>query len=331
MGKTLRKILIILAVILTGAFIALQPAFAAEKLTLGSGEIANDGRFVAFDDGTVLDTKTNLLWAAKDNGKSINWTDAKFYCENYQGAGYKDWRMPTRDELLGIYNELGWNNGHRITKLITLTESYPWASETKGKEAIYVNFDYNHESWCWSSMSYKSRGRALPVRYGKEIKQAVVEQPKPVVVAVVEPPPPPPPPPVVVAPPPPPPPPPVQKKLSISLNVEFDTGKSIIKEEYYDNVKKVADFMQKYSNTNVVIEGHTDNVNRSNDPDLNTKLSEARANSVRQYLIEKFGIDASRISAVGYGQNKPVAGNDTEEGRQKNRRIEAVVETIITI
>jgi len=330
MGKTLGKILIILTVILTAAFVALQPSLAAEKLTIGGGEIANDGRFVAFNDGTVLDTKTNLLWAAKDNGKSINWTDARFYCENYKGGGYKDWRMPTRDELLGIYNDLIWNNGHHLTKLITLTESYPWASESKGKEAAYVSFDYSQPSWCWSSMSYKSRGRALPVRYGREIKKAVIEKkPEPVVVAVA--PPPPPPPPVVTAPPPPPPPPPVQKKVVVSLNVEFDTGKSVIKEKYYDDIKKIADFMQKYSDTNVVIEGHTDNVNRSNNPDLNVKLSQSRANSVRQYLIENFGIDASRVTSVGYGPDKPIASNDTDEGRQKNRRIDAVVETIITI
>jgi OOP family OmpA-OmpF porin len=121
----------------------------------------------------------------------------------------------------------------------------------------------------------------------------------------------------------------VQKKVAVSLNVEFDTGKSVIKEKYRDDIKKIADFMQKYSDTNVVIEGHTDNVNRSKDPDFNVKLSQSRANSVRQYLIENFGIDASRVTSVGYGPDKPIASNDTDEGRQKNRRIDAVVETII--
>jgi hypothetical protein len=63
----------------------------------GASEIGRDGRFIAYDNGTVLDTKTNLMWAAKDNGSDINWSNAKSYCENYRGGGYKDWRMPTQD------------------------------------------------------------------------------------------------------------------------------------------------------------------------------------------------------------------------------------------
>jgi OOP family OmpA-OmpF porin len=60
----------------------------------------------------------------------------------------------------------------------------------------------------------------------------------------------------------------------------------------------------------------------------NQKLSERRANSVRQYIIDKFGIDGSRLTAVGYGESKPIADNSTAEGRQKNRRVEAVMEAI---
>jgi uncharacterized caspase-like protein len=62
-----------------------------------ANEIRRDGRFIAYDNGTVMDTLTNLMWAAKDNGSDINWTDAKSYCENYRGGGYADWRMPTLD------------------------------------------------------------------------------------------------------------------------------------------------------------------------------------------------------------------------------------------
>jgi len=57
-------------------------------------------------------------------------------------------------------------------------------------------------------------------------------------------------------------------------------------------------------------------------------LSQARADSVRQYLIDTFGIDASRVTAVGYGPNKPIASNDTAEGKKKNRRVEAVIEMV---
>jgi OOP family OmpA-OmpF porin len=85
--------------------------------------------------------------------------------------------------------------------------------------------------------------------------------------------------------------------------------------------------MKAYPETNAVIEGHTDNVGKA---EYNDRLSDARAKSVRQYLIDKFGIDASRITSAGYGMNKPIASNDTKEGRQKNRRVEAVLEAMRT-
>jgi len=126
----------------------------------------------------------------------------------------------------------------------------------------------------------------------------------------------------------PPPPPPVQDKVTIALNVEFDTNKAVVKEKYYDEIKRVADFMKEFPDTTCEIGGHTDNVASAA---YNQKLSEKRANSVRQYLIDKFGIDGSRLTAAGYGLTKPIASNDTEEGRQKNRRVEAVMEAIRTI
>jgi OOP family OmpA-OmpF porin len=121
---------------------------------------------------------------------------------------------------------------------------------------------------------------------------------------------------------------PVQEKVSIMLNVKFDTAKSVVKGKYHNDIKRVADFMKTYPETNAAIEGHTDNVGNA---EYNGGLSNDRANSVRQYLIDKFGIDASRLTAVGYGLNRPIADNNTEEGRQKNRRVEAVIETVHTI
>ena len=118
---------------------------------------------------------------------------------------------------------------------------------------------------------------------------------------------------------------PVKEKVIIELNVEFDTAKAIVKEKYHNNIKKVADFMKEFPDTNATIEGHTDNVGNAA---YNQGLSEERANSVRQYLIDKFGIDASRLTAVGYGLTKPIASNDTAEGKQKNRRVVAVIEAV---
>src|SRR5271157_3219985 len=67
-------------------------------------ETARDGRFIAYDNGTVLDTWTNLMWAAHDNASNINQYNAKSYCENYRGGGYTDWRMPTQNELAGLFD-----------------------------------------------------------------------------------------------------------------------------------------------------------------------------------------------------------------------------------
>jgi len=123
---------------------------------------------------------------------------------------------------------------------------------------------------------------------------------------------------------------PLPEKVSMPLDVKFDTAKSDIKKKYDKDIKKVADFMKANPGATAVIEGHTDNVDKFNNPDNNMKLSQARADSVRQYLIDKLGIDASRITAVGYGSTKPIAGNDTKEGRMKNRRIQAVIEMVKT-
>ena len=129
-------------------------------------ETARGDRFIAYRDGTVLDTSTNLMWAAKDNGRDIKWSNAKSYCENYRGGGYKDWRMPTQDELAGLYDNA---NSYRsacgvlnLTKLIRLTCSAPWASETRGSDAALFYFLYGSRSWV--RQSYDRSARALPVR-----------------------------------------------------------------------------------------------------------------------------------------------------------------------
>jgi OOP family OmpA-OmpF porin len=122
----------------------------------------------------------------------------------------------------------------------------------------------------------------------------------------------------------------VQEKVSITLNVEFDTAKAVVKKKYHEEIKKIADFMEAHPETNVAIEGHTDNVDIYGEPQRNVNLSQSRADSIRQYLIDEFDIDASRISVVGHGSDKPIASNDTVDGRKKNRRVEAVIEAVET-
>lgn len=143
--------------------------------------------------------------------------------------------------------------------------------------------------------------------------------------------------PAVVAPPPPPPPvveeakpqaeaaPEIVEKGRTTLNVLFDTNKAIIKKNSFKDVDNLVDVMKKYPELNVTIEGHTDNVGKAA---YNKKLSQKRANAVKAYMV-KAGIDAKRLTAVGYGMEKPIASNATKAGKAKNRRVEAAVDYTI--
>jgi OmpA-OmpF porin, OOP family len=102
--------------------------------------------------------------------------------------------------------------------------------------------------------------------------------------------------------------------------ITFDTARATIRPESYPQLDIVADFMSRKKSARLEISGHTDS---AGNPKTNKSLSEKRAQACRGYLISK-GIDGGRIAAVGHGDARPVAPNDTEEGRQKNRRIEAI-------
>jgi OOP family OmpA-OmpF porin len=110
--------------------------------------------------------------------------------------------------------------------------------------------------------------------------------------------------------------------VAIELHVRFDTAKAAIKPRYHDELAEAAEFLKKYPGTEAAIEGHTDNVG---DAAYNQKLSQRRADSVKRYLVEEFGIAADRLVANGLGESQPVASNDTPEGRQRNRRVQLVV------
>ncbi|MBJ6802312.1 OmpA family protein [Geomonas propionica] len=117
------------------------------------------------------------------------------------------------------------------------------------------------------------------------------------------------------------------ERLCMALVVEFDTGKAAIKPQYKDEMAKVADYMKKYPTTTAIIEGHTDNVGGY---EYNMKLSRERAESAVRYLVDNFGIEKSRLTAKGYGYTRRVAYNSTAEGRAKNRRINAIIDCVVT-
>ncbi len=106
----------------------------------------------------------------------------------------------------------------------------------------------------------------------------------------------------------------------ISLNILFDTGKSTIKKESQTLIDQLYELLKNNSGLKVSIEGHTDNTGT---PDGNKILSVSRAEAVLKALVSK-GIDMNRLSSKGWGQEKPIADNNTEEGRAKNRRVEIV-------
>ena len=106
----------------------------------------------------------------------------------------------------------------------------------------------------------------------------------------------------------------------INLRVLFDPARYDVKPEYYSEIKKVADFMIANPTSSVIIEGHTDNLGDAN---KNLTLSRNRANEIALVLIRQFGIDRERIRGIGYGETRPIASNETPEGRMQNRRVVA--------
>lgn len=107
-------------------------------------------------------------------------------------------------------------------------------------------------------------------------------------------------------------------KTLLLNHVNFETGSANLSKLSVYQLDNLADALNKYPNMAIEISGHTDN---TGDPESNQQLSEQRAQKVKSYLVDK-GIAEGRLTAVGYGSSRPVAGNDTEEGREQNRRTE---------
>lgn len=114
---------------------------------------------------------------------------------------------------------------------------------------------------------------------------------------------------------------PTQRYCSI-LDIQFDINRHEIQREDKEKLAVVGTFLNKYPDTAAVIEGHTDNVGT---PGHNMTLSEARAESVVQYLESNYQIASARLTAVGYGDTRPRADNATESGKRLNRRIDAII------
>ncbi|MFT5521911.1 MAG: OOP family OmpA-OmpF porin, partial [Enterobacterales bacterium] len=112
----------------------------------------------------------------------------------------------------------------------------------------------------------------------------------------------------------------LMKDVSIELEVNFDSDKAIVKSDDFAEIENVAKFMTQYAGTSVMIHGHTDSSGKAAH---NQDLSTRRAQAVATMLVEKFSIDASRVEAMGHGEDTPIADNATPAGRAINRRVVA--------
>jgi len=108
----------------------------------------------------------------------------------------------------------------------------------------------------------------------------------------------------------------------LTLHVNFDFDKSVIRGPDTAELQKAVDFVKKYPGYKVSIEGHTDSIGTDK---YNQALSERRAAAVKEYLLKHGVVDRARIKSVGYGESKPIADNSTAKGRFENRRVEILI------
>jgi outer membrane protein OmpA-like peptidoglycan-associated protein len=110
-------------------------------------------------------------------------------------------------------------------------------------------------------------------------------------------------------------------KITFDSGILYDVNKATLRPVAKTNLDKMAAILNKYPDTNILIEGHTDGTGSD---EHNLELSRNRASSVSNYLAG-LGVDPSRFTAMGYGESQPIATNDTNEGRQQNRRVELAI------
>ncbi len=110
-------------------------------------------------------------------------------------------------------------------------------------------------------------------------------------------------------------------RITFDSGLLFDHDSYQLKPETEQNLETLSETLQKYDDTNILIEGHTDNTGAE---DYNQQLSDWRAEAVSRFINEK-GVKNGRITMQGYGESQPIASNETAEGRQQNRRVEVAI------
>jgi OOP family OmpA-OmpF porin len=117
-----------------------------------------------------------------------------------------------------------------------------------------------------------------------------------------------------------------EKAVEVELNVPFENNSSQLKMAGMNDIQRLAEFMNEYINTSVVIEGHSSAVGSAK---YNLTLSQKRADAVKQVLINKYTIDASRLSAKGFGETQLISKGNTKADNEINRRVVAKIEATV--
>ncbi len=111
---------------------------------------------------------------------------------------------------------------------------------------------------------------------------------------------------------------PIESKIAFQ-SLEFENGKANILPAMHADLDKIANFLIDHPTFQLVISGHTDSAGKE---ESNLKLSQARADAIKNYLSTQFQIDSNRITAIGYGSSKPIVQEVTDDHKQLNRRVE---------
>jgi len=104
----------------------------------------------------------------------------------------------------------------------------------------------------------------------------------------------------------------------ITMHLYFEDDKAVIHENDYKRLDSIIDLIESYPGSSIVIEGYTDNQGTK---EANHALSHRRTDAVKNYMVSKGSIDESRIQTIGYGESRPIASNNTQIGREQNRRV----------
>ena len=110
-------------------------------------------------------------------------------------------------------------------------------------------------------------------------------------------------------------------KITFSSGIMFDVDKAVLKDQYKGELSELSTILNKYEDTNILLEGHTDSTGSE---EYNLDLSKKRAQSVANYLATQ-NVNPTRFTTMGYGESQPIVSNETAEGRAQNRRVEVAI------